>query len=199
MINGPKSQRTFSIIIKLISFGRNHYQKSEKFLIFSLPGHRPESVHFESVCFILAPIREKTRRDFYLATRYKHSFYQSLTLSADIQTFTSNSQTQFFAQVLSRAESLQKPFQLQLSIQHSSHQRPETETIKRDTRAPQAGLGRSDICLLSAKFLTTHSRPRKHIWEIGKVTKIKMCPDVNFPLGAVTGPGHQSNVQLRSS
>ena len=133
MINGPKSQRTFSIIIKLISFGRNHYQKSEKFHIFSLPGHRPESVHFESVCFILAPIREKTRRDFYLATRYKHSFYQSLTLSADIQTFTSNSQTQFFAQVLSRAESLQKPFQLQLSIQHSSHQRPETETIKRDT------------------------------------------------------------------
>ena len=52
MINDPKSQRTFSIIIKLISF-RNQWLSAES-------GRWPESVHFESVCFVLTP------RDFYL-------------------------------------------------------------------------------------------------------------------------------------
>ena len=123
MINGPKSQRTFSIIIKLISFGRNHYQKSEKSHIFSLPGHRPESVHFENVCFILAPIREKTRRRVLLDWIQT----QFLSVPDTFSRYPNNlPQTQFFAQVLSqtlRSESLQKAASqtLQLSLQqHSS-------------------------------------------------------------------------------
>lgn len=100
------------------------------------------------------------------------------------------------------SESLQQqPFHFNFHYNniHQSFTSPETESDKKGHRSLSGSAGRADICLFSAKFLTTHSGPGKHIWEIGKVTKIKMCPDVNFPLCAVTGPGHQSNVQLSLS
>ena len=164
MINGPKSQRTFSIIIKLISFGRNHYQKSEKSHIFSLPGHRPESVHFESVCFILAPIREKTRRRVLLDWIQTQFLSVPDTFSRYPNIYLKLSNSIFCSSVVAgrlgeSAEAFPAPT---FNTTFITHQRPETEAIK-GTQEPQPAL--TFVCSLQNS--SRHSRPRKHIWEIG--------------------------------
>ena len=171
MINGPKSQRTFSIIIKLISFGRNHYQKSEKSHIFSLPGHRPESVHFESVCFILAPIREKTRRRVlprdwiqtqFLSVPDTFSRYPNIYLKLSNSIFCSSVVA---GRLGESAEAFPAPT---FNTTFITHQRPETEAIK-GTQEPQPAL--TFVC--SAKFLTTLAAEKTYLgdWRLGKWLK----------------------------
>lgn len=180
MINDPKSQRTFSIIIKLISF-RNKWLSAES-------GRWPESVHFESVCFVLTP------RDFYLD-------------SARIQT-----------QFLSAPDTFSRYPNIYLKLSNSifcwsvvTGRRPDPESLQ---LAPgslhlQSGVRRHQMLgsvprlwpgwHLSVLCKIPHdTQERGNIREIEKVTKIKMCPDVNFPR-VRWRPGHQSNVQLRSS
>ena len=163
MINGPKSQRTFSIIIKLISFGRNHYQKSEKSHIFSLPGHRPESVHFESVCFILAPIREKTRRRVlprdwiqtqFLSVPDTFSRYPNIYLKLN---FLLKCCHRLPAQTRRVCSSLSTPTFITTTFITSSHRRQ--KTIKRDTGASQAAqAGLTFVCSLQIPHDTLGAR-----------------------------------------
>ena len=183
MINGPKSQRTFSIIIKLISFGRNHYQKSEKSVSHISPesrldesGHWHQCVRVEKCLFHFRndPRRHAVEKTFtsriqtqFLSVPDTFSRYPNIYLKLN---FLLKCCHRLPAQTQRVCSSLSTSTFITTTFITSSHRRRQ-KTIKRDTGASQAAqAGLTFVCSLQNS--SRHTRGQENIFgRLGKWRK----------------------------